>query len=256
MRTTVGKQAELAVAVTGVGQYFRQQVSREYLAAQADFNFGRQWYLNQYFEIDLNRAWRRQVSGNTINLSNIYFNATYYPRTWISVNASYDARRLIRSWETRSLADSLFDQSLRQGWRMSLGLQPTALARISVDGGWQGVKDAPDVYSAGLAATVSNLWRGVGISGRLSFFGNALSAGYYPAVDVSRSFFGVVNATLGGGAYIYRTGSGGTKQSNPWERLRLDVNLTRRFFLSGTFENFHGDTMNFLRGFADLGWRF
>jgi hypothetical protein len=66
----------------------------------------------------------------------------------------------------------------------------------------------------------------------------------------------VLYLTAGGGAYIYRFQNGDKSQVNPWERLRLDINLTRRFFLSSAFENFHGETMQFLRGFFDLGWRF
>lgn len=257
MKTGLGKEAELLATATGVGQYMQRHVSREYLAAQADFSLARQFYFNQYFEIDYNRNWRRQASGRAINLSNIYFNAAYYPRNWVSLNASYDARRLVRTWETHVLADTLFDRALRQGWRASVSLQPAALFRLTFDGGVQKHRDTPDMYSAGVFASVSNLWRsGVSVSGRLAYFGNSLSAGYYPALDLSRSFFRVLYLTAGGGAYIYRFQNGDKSQVNPWERLRLDINLTRRFFLSSAFENFHGETMQFLRGFFDLGWRF
>jgi len=151
--------AEINLGATGIGQYIRQQVSREDLAAQVDFNAARQLYLVQYFEIAFNRKWRRRMSASALDLSNAYFSS-------------------------------------------------------------------------------------------------GLSTGYYPGLDLSRSFFGVIYATLGGGAYIYRMGNGAPAQSNPWERLRLDANLIRRFFLSSTVENFHGDTMKFIRGFVDLGLRF
>jgi hypothetical protein len=257
LQTPLGKSAEINFGATGIGQYIRQQVSREYLAAQVDFNAARQLYLVQYFEIDFNRKWRRRMSASALDLSNAYFNATYYPRPSISLGASYDARRLVRTWETHSIVDSLFDQALRQGWRASVAFQPAALVRLAVDGGLQKQKGMPDGYSANISANVSNLWRsGVGINTRLSYFRSGLSAGYYPGLDLSRSFFGVIYATLGGGAYIYRMGNSAPAQSNPWERLRLDANLTRRFFLSSTVENFHGDTMKFARGFVDFGWRF
>jgi hypothetical protein len=253
----LGKSAEINFGATGIGQYIRQQVSREYLATQVDFNAARQLYLTQYLEIDFNRKWRRRMSASALDLSNAYFNAAYYPRPSISFGASYDARRLVRTWETHSIVDSLFDQSLRQGWRASVTFNPSALVRLALDGGLQKQKGMPDGYSANISANISNLWRsGVGINTRLSYFSNGLSAGYYPGLDLSRSFFGVIYATLGGGAYIYRMGNGGPAQSNPWERLRLDANLTRRFFLSSTVENFHGDTMKFIRGFVDLGLRF
>jgi hypothetical protein len=257
LKTPAGKNAKLVVAATGVGQYMRRQVSREYLAAEINFTRSAQLYLTQYLEIDYNRKWRKTASTGAIDLSNAYFNATYYPRGWISFGASYDARHLIRTWEMRSIADSLFDQALRQGWRASVNLQPAALVRFTLDGGLQTHRNTPAVYSAGASANVWNLLRsGVGLSARFSYFGTAGSAGYYPALDLSRNFFSVIYATVGGGAYLYRMGNGGQSQFNPWERLRLDANLTRKFFLSGTLENFHGDTMKFGRGFVDLGWRF
>lgn len=257
MKAPLGKTSELNFAATGVGQYFHQQVSREYLTGQIDLNVARRLFLTQYLEMDFNRNWRRQMSGNTIALSNTYFNAYYYPQPSLSLSLSYDARRLIRTWETHAIADSLFDQALRQGWRASVSLQPSALTRFTLDGGLQQSKTSPNVYSAGLFGSVSNLMNsGVGVSGRFSYFGNALSSGYYPALDLSRSLFGVLYLTLGGGAYIYRMENARGAQVNPWERLRLDLNLTRRFFFSATCENFHGDTMNFVRAFGDLGWRF
>ncbi len=257
MKTALGKSAEIAFGATGIGQYIRQQVSREYLAAQIDFNAARQLYLTQYFEVDFNRKWRRRMSASALDLSNAYFNATYYPRPAISFGASYDARRLVRTWETHSIVDSLFDQALRQGWRASVTFQPAPLVRLALDGGLQKQKGMSNGYSANISANVSNLGRsGVGFNARLSYFSSGLSAGYYPGLDLSRSFFGVIYATLGGGAYIYRMGNGAPAQSNPWERLRLDATLTRRFFMSSTIENFHGDTMKFVRGFMDLGWRF
>ncbi|MDZ7359383.1 MAG: hypothetical protein ONB46_01475 [candidate division KSB1 bacterium] len=257
MKRALSQSAEIIFAATGVGQYLRRQISREYFAAEIDLNWMRQFYLTQYLEIDYNRNWRKTAQNNAIDLNNAYFNASYYPQSWISFGVSYDARRLIRTWETRSIADSLFDQALRQGWRASINLQPTALLRLTFDGGLQQHKGTPHVYSAGVSASGWNLLRsGLGLSARFSYFGNSFFSGYYPALEVSRSFLGVFYVTIGGGAYLYQMGNDGQSQSNPWERLRLDVNLTRSFFLSSTVENFHGDTMKFVRGFVDLGLRF
>lgn len=257
LKKSLRPNAELTFTATGVGQYRRRQISREFVAAQFDGNWLSRLYLTQYFELDYNRNWRKTAQTPAVALSNSYFNASFYPQSWVSVGVSYDARRLIRTWETRVIADSLFDQALRQGWRANLNFQPTALLRLSVDGGVQQHNGTPNVYSTGFSANMWNVLRsGVGFSARLAYFGNASSSGYYPAIDLSRSFFSVIYATVGGGAYLYRTNKGTATQSNPWERLRLDVNVTRRFFLSGTLENFHGDTMKFGRGFVDAGVRF
>lgn len=249
--------SNVALMAAGIGQYQQGHINREYLAAQIDCNWMRHFFLTQYVELDLNRAWRSTLGAGRLAMSNAYFSASYYPASRFSCGLSYDTRRLIRTWETRTLADSLFDQNLRQGWRANVALQPNALVRFALDGGWQGQNEASAIYSAGASAQCSNLWRsGVSVSARFSYFGNAQAAGYYPALDVTRGFGGIVYATLGAGTYLYRNGNANTKQANPWERLRLDFNLSRRFYLSSTVENFHGDTMRFVRGFADLGWRF
>lgn len=251
------ESSRLSLMLAGLGQYQQQHLNREYLAAQIDFDWTRQIFLTQYLELDFNRDWRRQLGAGSVTLNNAYFSASYFPGSRFSCGLSYDARRPLRTWETRTLADSLFDQSLRQGWRANVAYQPNGLLRFALDGGWQGQKETRDVYSAGVSAQVSNLWRsGVSVSTRFSYFGNGSSAGYYPALDVARSFGGFVYATVGAGTYLYRMESAGVAQANPWERVRLDFNLARRFYLSSTVENFHGDTMRFARGFADLGWRF
>lgn len=256
-KSALGKNSDLTVAAAVIGRYARQQISREYLAADIDLNFSRQVYFTQYVEVDYNRKWRRQSSGSALTLSNAYFNAGYYPRAWISFGASYDARRPVRTWETRSIADSLIDQNLQQGWRGSVSLLPTALTRITFDAGWQDQKDSPDVYSAGISFSASNLLHSnVGINARLAFFGNSRSASYYPALELSRSFGGVIYVTAGGSAFLYQMQNQTSAQINPWERVRLEVNLMHRLSLGAIAENFHGDTMKFLRGFVDLGWRF
>lgn len=254
MRPPLGTAAQLSVALLAVGQYSRRQINREYLATAVDFSFARQWHFTHYLEADLNRGWRRAAGANAVALSNAYLNASYFPSSCASFGVSYDARRLLRTWETRTLVDSLFDQSLRQGWRANVAWQPATVMRFTLEGGWQGQKNSPDVYSAGVTAQAFSFF-GLNLSARFSYFGNAVSSGYYPAIDLARSFFGVLYATAGGGAYVYRLANG-AKSQNPWERLRLDFNLARRFYLSTTIENFHGGAMQFRRGFADLGWRF
>lgn len=256
MKMPVRKAGELTVALTGVGQYRGGEVSREFLAAQTDLNWSRRFYLTQYAEIDCNRAWRNANRG-TLALSNAYFNLTCYPQEKLALGLSYDARRLLRTWETRTLADSLFDASLRQGWRGQLSYQPAALYRIAIDGGWQGQGNAPAVYSFGCTASAAELWRsGLSVNARFSYFGNSLARGYYPGLEISRRMLAMLYVSLGGGIYSYRMSSPASTQNNPWERLRLDAHFNRALFLSATVERYHGDTMRFVRGFGEVGWRF
>lgn len=255
-KSKFGSNGEFLATVSGIGRYTQQRLSREYLAVQSDLSVNRQFYISQYVEMDLNRHWRRALEGSSLSISDFFLNATYYWRPSISFNAAYDARKNIRTWETHNIADSLFDNSLRRGLHLGAQVQPLPTLRLSLDGGVRTNANSENVYSGSVAVTQSNLWaKGFGISGRMSYYGNSLSRGYYPSADVSWQFFRRVHCSVSGGAYIYFFSQPKRRQTNPWERLRLDFNVTRQLYFSSTFENFHGDSMKFIRAFVDMGIR-
>jgi len=250
-------EGEFSTTLAAVGRYSRQQVSREYLALQSDLSFSRRLFVAQYIEMDINRRWRREMEGSRISFTDFFLNATYYWPHALSAYLSYDARRNVRTWETHDIADSLFDNLLRKGVHLGVNVQPLPSTRVSVDGGLRTSPNAENVYSGSIAITQSNILRsGVTFNGRMSYYGNSLSKGYYPNADVSWQLFRRLQCGLSAGAYIYSFGQPARRQTNPWERLRLDVNLSRLLFFSGTVENYNGDTMKFFRGFVDLGVRF
>jgi len=256
VKTAVQKNAELSSTLTAIGRYANQQLSREFLVLQNDFTMNRRFYFSQYLEMDINRRWRREMGGKSVSFSDLFFNATYYVQPSLSFSLAYDARKNIRTWETHNLADSLFDDALRQGVHLGAQMQPFSTLRLSVNGGMRTTANRENVYSGSLAVTQSNLLSsGIGLSGRLSYYGNSSSTGYYPGADISWRLFHRVNGSVGMGAYVYDSPAL-QKQTNLWERLRVDVNLTHRWHFSSTFENFHGDSMNFIRAFLDLGLRF
>ncbi len=255
IKTGLSGKNELSSTVTAIGRYSHQQLSREYFAVQNDLSINRRFYVSQYLEMDLNRSWRRDMQGGSVSFSDLFLNATYYAQQSLSFNVAYDARKNIRTWESHNLADSLFDDALRQGLHVGAQIQPLPTLRISVNGGLRTAANSENVYSGSLAVTQSNLFStGVGLSGRFSYYGNSLSKGYYPSADLSWRLFHRLNGSIGAGAYIYERES--MQQTNLWERLRLDINLTNRLYCSGTFENFHGDSMKFIRAFLDMGVRF
>jgi hypothetical protein len=255
IKTELGANSELSSTVTAIGHYSRQQLSREFLALQNDLSINRRFYVSQYLEMDLNRSWRRDMESGSVSISDLFLNATYYAQPSLSFNIAYDARKNIRTWESHNIADSLFDDALRQGLHVGAQIQPLPTLRISVNGGLRTAANSENVYSGSLAVTQSNLFStGIGLSGRFSYYGNSLSKGYYPSADISWRLLHRLNGSIGAGAYIYQRQP--MQQTNLWERLRLDFNLTNRVYCSGTFENFHGDSMKFIRAFIDMGVRF
>jgi hypothetical protein len=246
---------EFSTTLAVIGRYRQSQVSREFLVLQGDLSLSRKLYVSQYVEMDVNRQWRRDAEGSALSFTDFFLNGTYYVQPSLSFNISYDARKLVRTWETHSLADSLFDDALRRGLHVGVQLRPMQSLNISINAGMRTSSNNENVYSGGLAVTQSNfLSSGLGISGRLSYYGNSLSKGYYPGADVTWRLFNRLHGSIGAGAYIYDMPA--SNRTNLWERLRLDFNFTSRLFCSGTFENFHGDSMKFIRAFFDMGVRF
>ncbi|MEK7727302.1 MAG: hypothetical protein AAB354_02750, partial [candidate division KSB1 bacterium] len=89
MEKTLRANSNVAFMAAALGQYQRQHLNREYLAAQIDFTWSRQFFLTQYVELDLNRDWRRELSASRVAISNAYFSASYYPAAQFSCGLSF-----------------------------------------------------------------------------------------------------------------------------------------------------------------------
>lgn len=103
-----------------VGQYHGGTASREALFAQGRITRNGRWNLSHSVEVDVNRGWREKESGQVLSLSTAYAQGRVNLTRSVAATVSYDTRKSFRTYETREIADSIFDDRIRQGVRGQL----------------------------------------------------------------------------------------------------------------------------------------
>jgi hypothetical protein len=91
---------EGTVGIAGV--YHSSIISREFVYIQNTFGSSSQWNIYQSAEVDINRDWRLQKTGEDIAISNFYLSMQYKLSNQARVGLSYDNRKNYWSYETMS----------------------------------------------------------------------------------------------------------------------------------------------------------
>ncbi len=121
--------------------YFNQtnnfKTDRRYLYYQHTNNL--LTYLNFFASSEVDLFKREKGTGKTsLTLTSIYLNLYYNPIRELSFSLSYDARRNVVYYETyKSFIDSLFENEIRQGYRLSVLVRPFNKLTLSLNGGYR-----------------------------------------------------------------------------------------------------------------------
>ena len=250
------RRFELSVAA--VGLYDRSEVSREYLYLSTLYRTGPRMDLYLSTEVDYNRSWRRERSGKTWSLTNIYLSGQYRMTDQVTTSLSYDNRRNFWSYRNRSLPDSLFDDSTRQGARLNARWKAGNHWSLHAHGGYRHlVAYAGDTWSYGFRlANYNGLYRGLLVSLRASGFTGPLLKGQNPSLRLSQAWGKGHRAFAGAGLYAYESNAITTPRHNYWVRAGAEVSLTTKLFCSGEYEYDWGDDTLGHRILAEIGYRF
>lgn len=127
-----------------VGQYHGGTASREVLFAQGRITRNGRWNLSHSIEVDVNRGWREAESGQAFSLSTAYAQGRLNLTRSVAATVSYDTRKSFRTYETRDIADSIFDDRVRQGVRGQLDVSLPDGIVISAGAGVRSVADESD----------------------------------------------------------------------------------------------------------------
>lgn len=127
-----------------VGQYHGGTASREALFAQGRITRNGRWNLSHSIEVDVNRGWREAESGQALSLSTAYAQGRINLTRTLAATLSYDTRKSFRTYETRDIADSIFDDRVRQGVRGQLDVSLPERIVISAGAGVRSVADEAD----------------------------------------------------------------------------------------------------------------
>jgi len=248
----------LDVVLAGIGRYRDGEISREYVTMTTTWAGTGGLSLLQAAEVDINRGWRRDGGAGAVVLSSFALTGTYRFHPAFSADLGYDDRDPVRTWESRSLPDSLFEDAGRKGWRAGLRWRPArrmylflggTLRRDDRDGerisSWQVRVHGPDLL--GDRWTVFAAARG--------FDGPWLS-GLAPTAGLSRTFAWDGRLRLEGGLYDYTGNLDGSRRHNRWISAAGEKDLAAGFSVAVEYRQDWGDDIEGRRYFVELRRRF
>ena len=260
IRYLKGRYGEVRKAFTlaASGEYHGKTVSREFLFLQGSYDHGKHWHFYQQLELDVNRAWRKARAGEALSISGLYVNGRYDINRKASVTISYDNRKNYYTYETRTIADSIFDKAMRQGIRLSGYLRLWQDYRLAIH---IGVRDrqtaARFTYNYGLNVSKRRFWG----SGNTLFlnivgFDNVFANGLNPNLRISHRFHGGHYLSLNYGNYFYTFKRNGGRRINQWVRINSQLELPMQLYASFDYEYDWGNDLHGTRLFAEIGYRF
>ena len=232
----------LDFTIAALGDYHLLEISRELFYTQGFFNWANRFSLSHVAELDFNRSWRKQKAGTAITVSNVFLNARYRFNDRFTASLYYDTRKNYWTYETWSLADSLFDSRLRQGVRLQGELRLPANWRTHAGAGYHKQSGGPGAtYSYSIGGNKSGwLTRRTALSLQATGFFGAFQDGFNFSAHLQQSFWQADLVGLGYGSMLY-TSSVTTRRSNRWVELYFRKDLFSRFFLNGEYQYNYGD---------------
>ena len=148
---TVGKPFYAEYLLEAIGDYLDGEANREYLSFYGRQGSGSRWSLYERAEFDLGHKWADRPNANSSQLSNVLFSGSYSVSKAVRFGVSYDQSRQILTLDDRFTPEELFDNSLREGYRVTayLGSAKTVRGNFSIGQRWkQGNPDRSLTYNA------------------------------------------------------------------------------------------------------------
>jgi hypothetical protein len=246
--------------LAAIGEFHGKTSSREALLTQGRIGHSSLWSLSQSAEIEVNTGWRRNDAGGSLfSVSSAYASGQYRFAPWFNASLTYDTRQNYRTYETREIVDSIFDDRVRQGVRGQVNL--TFHGGFSASGGMgyrhrSGDPDATYSYTA--AVRQSGLFTSrTSLSVDGSRFTGAGSDGQNLSVTLGQSLRVRDWISAGYGLYNYSLASDSrSRHTNQRWTVSSRFELRRSLYLSGTFEIDHGDDREGRRWELGLGRTF
>jgi len=238
------------------GEYHSKTVSREYAYWNNQLSWRRFVRVYQSAEIEYNRSWRMEKTGQTINLSNLYYDMVFDLTSWVSAGINADMRKSYWTYEYRTIADSLFDVLTRRGVRGQLNFRLPGGHSLGLSSGLQRRDtDSRSTYSYTLSYNNSDLLRARWtLNLYAAGFSNALFNGLTSSIRFGKQFGNAFNANLRYSFSRYQIKSGNSR-SNSAVQVANFWNVSSHMFLNYWYESAVGDDENGKRLWVEVGYR-
>jgi len=252
------RTSRIELTLAAIAEYHASTVSREFLYTQGRFNLGSRLNISHTAEFDINRSWRKTTAGETISLSSLYLYARYQITNGLAASVNFDNRKTPWTYDTRDMADSLFDDNLRQGLRgrLDINLPLRVVAQVGA-----GVRDRGNnlkpthTYTAGLRQS-GVILRGLSLRANVSNFEGEDERGHNTSFNISQSFPHQVSVGLGYSTYYYALGSEALVRDNRHTDLSLRFPIKRRMRFDTSIQLNTGDDTQGHRFDTGLSYQF
>ncbi len=247
------------MVIGGIRELYEGEVSREFVSVYGRLGSGSRWSFYQRADVDINTDWRRDVAGDDYQVSNLLTTFNYRFTDSLRLGVSYDSRRRFREFENRDTPEEIFDDRLREGFRVNAQIGDSRGWRLTTSAGIRREEDgAEDAYTGTGSLFHTNLFDrnfllGVDFSG----FSGETSEGFRVSLRTRKYFDGGhdVGLTLGTATTTSLIGGAPVDSENQWIRLSGTARLPKRFFLLAEAEVTEGDDLAGERLIVQLGYR-
>jgi hypothetical protein len=248
------------VALAFVHENAEGDVSREYVSLESRFGSGSRWSFFERAELDVNRGWRKGLSGGSLQLSNVSLSGNLRLSDSATAFVSYDGRRNFRYYQNRLVPEEVFDDLLHQGLRAGVNVFRRGGFGATAGVGMSLKEEDPrhpelniaNAYSANAGLRHANL-SGFSVGLDASGFSNGYTDGGLVSARVGRRFGAGHLLDLSWGRSLYRVKLDEQQRSTQWLRLVGRIEFTRHFFFVSDLEYDSGDDLQGPRVFIELG---
>jgi hypothetical protein len=244
----------LDVTVAGVGRYNRDGISREYVTMTSHWRQGARISLMQAAELDVNRKWRKTAGTGTVEMTSLALTGRYRLIRAVTVNAGYDDRSPIRTWESRSLPDSLFDNAGRTGWRAGAVWTGSQGKRASLRGSLRDrAKDADRTASWNGRVFLPTLTpAAVDLNLAVRGFDGPYLSGWSPTLGVGRALPRGARIGLESGYSVYSDNGTLADRDRTWLEISGSAEVGDRWSIFAEYRRDWGDDIAGNRLFLEM----
>ncbi len=251
------RRYNLTVAL--VGQYRDEEIDKEYFILQNDVTFGPDLSLYQSADVSINRGWKKNFNDDLVSFTRLMLSCRYSPLNWFTSKLSYNRHQNEPSNESKSLPDSLFSVSSRQGLRLSASVKLPKHYRISVSSSARTKQHVGKIsHSEAIRLANSNMFNlGYRINLLFQTLSNSYSQGYRYSAGIGRYLaFGKTYLTISYGGDRLKYSSNDQEFNDQWLEIDGNLRVNSSTFASLSTNLLRGNSYEANNYYFNLGKRF
>jgi len=235
------KEYRLASSLALVGVYNRGEIDREYLYLRNGISSTHRLTVDQSAEVQINRGWRKDAAGSSLEVSSFLLSAHYAAAEWLNLSGGFDQWRSVRGASDKAIPDSLWVGAARSGWRMGLDARLTSELRAYLSGRIGEGKGTSGNSASGGVSFRDRRWTRITARFSGAGYSSTYSEGGQGSLSLSRAFYGLLDVSAEYGISQNRLKTWRERSDSHWLNFSADAWLARGVYLSGSYEITRGD---------------